>query len=110
MQVDPIKPTVKAPGTKRLKLKYAKLLSSFAFNVNLRRYSSGAMAIKSAVVQDHLKSYVYIEAEREDNVKRALQGMRHVYHSKPPKLVPIKAGRCRFTPGRPGVDPRLNPG
>jgi transcription antitermination factor NusG len=34
------------------------------------------MAIKSAVVQDHLKSYVYIEAEREDNVKRALQGMR----------------------------------
>ena len=39
MQVDPIKPTLKAPRTKRLKLKYNKLLSSFAFNFNLRRYT-----------------------------------------------------------------------
>ena len=38
MQVDPIKPTLKAPGTKRLKLKYDKVLSSFAFKFNLRRY------------------------------------------------------------------------
>ena len=38
MQVDPIKPTLKAPGTKRLKLTYHKLLSSFAFKFNLRRY------------------------------------------------------------------------
>ena len=28
---------MKAPGTKRLKLKYYKLLTSFAFNFNLRR-------------------------------------------------------------------------
>ena len=40
MQVDPIKPTLKAPGTQRLKLKYDKLLSSFAFNFNLRRYNT----------------------------------------------------------------------
>jgi len=39
VQVDPIKPTLTAPGTKRLKLKYDKPLSSFAFNFNLRRYS-----------------------------------------------------------------------
>ena len=39
MQVDPIKPTLKAPGTKRLKLKYDGLLSSFAFKFNLRRYN-----------------------------------------------------------------------
>ncbi len=39
VQVDPIKPTLKAPGTKRLKLKYDKLLSSFAFDFNLRRYN-----------------------------------------------------------------------
>jgi len=32
-------PTLNAPGTKLLKLKYDKLLPSFAFNVNLRRYS-----------------------------------------------------------------------
>ena len=38
MQVDPIKATLKAPGTQRWKLKFFKLLSSFAFNFNLRRY------------------------------------------------------------------------
>jgi serine/threonine protein kinase len=34
-----MKPMLKAPGTKRLKLEYNKLLSSFAFNFNLRRYN-----------------------------------------------------------------------
>jgi len=38
VQVDPFKPTLKAPGTKRLKLKHDKLVSSFAFIFNLRRY------------------------------------------------------------------------
>jgi beta-galactosidase/beta-glucuronidase len=33
-----MKPTLKAPGSKRLKLDHEKLLSNFAFNVNLRRY------------------------------------------------------------------------
>jgi hypothetical protein len=42
VQVDPIKPTVKAPGTKRLKLKYDATLSKFAFKFNLRRYSTGS--------------------------------------------------------------------
>jgi hypothetical protein len=37
-QVDSIKPTLKAPGTQRSKLKYGKLLSSFAINFNLHRY------------------------------------------------------------------------
>ena len=41
MQVDPIKPTLKAPGSKRLKLEHEKLLSNFAFNFNLRRYTEG---------------------------------------------------------------------
>ena len=40
VQVDPIKPTLKAPGTKRLKLKYNVLLSTFAFKFNLRRYNT----------------------------------------------------------------------
>ena len=41
MQADPIIPKLKPPGTrpKRLKLKYCKLLSSFAFNFNLRHFS-----------------------------------------------------------------------
>jgi hypothetical protein len=34
-----MKPTFKAPGSKRLKLKYDQLLSSFAFKIKLRRYN-----------------------------------------------------------------------
>ena len=34
-----MKPMLKAPGIKRLKLNYDKLLSSFAFNFNLRPYN-----------------------------------------------------------------------
>ena len=37
MPVDPVKPMLKPPGTKRLKLKCDVLLSSFAFKINLRR-------------------------------------------------------------------------
>jgi hypothetical protein len=40
VQVDPIKPTLTAPGTKRLKLKYYKLLSNFPFKFNLRLYNT----------------------------------------------------------------------
>jgi len=39
VQVDPIKPTLKPPGTKRLRLKYDEPLSNFAFKINLRRYT-----------------------------------------------------------------------
>jgi len=40
--VDPIKPTLKLPGTKHLKLKCGELLSTFAFKFNLRRYTKAA--------------------------------------------------------------------
>ena len=39
MQVDPIKPTLKPPGTERLNLKCDILLLNFAFKFNLRRYN-----------------------------------------------------------------------
>jgi len=39
MQVDPIKPTLKALKNKRLTLKYDETLSNLAFKLNLRRYS-----------------------------------------------------------------------
>ena len=39
MQADPRKPTLKALGTKPLKLKYDELLSRFAFKFNLRHYT-----------------------------------------------------------------------
>jgi len=34
VQVDPIKPTLKTPGTERLKLKYEELVSNFCFKFN----------------------------------------------------------------------------
>ena len=43
MQVDPIKPTLKPPGSKRLKVEH-ELLSNVAFNFNLRRYSEEVAA------------------------------------------------------------------
>ena len=49
MRVDPIKPTLKAPVHKRLKLKYDHLLSSFAFIFNLRRYSVETAAVALVV-------------------------------------------------------------
>jgi hypothetical protein len=42
VQVDPIKPTLKAPGTKRLKLNYEVPLSNFAFKSNVRLYIKSA--------------------------------------------------------------------
>jgi len=39
VQVDPAKPMLKAPGTKRLKLTYDEMLSSLDFEFKLRRYS-----------------------------------------------------------------------
>jgi len=39
VQVDPIKPTVKPPGTKNLKLLHDGPPSKFAFKFNLRRYT-----------------------------------------------------------------------
>jgi hypothetical protein len=41
VQVELMKPKLKAPGTKRLKLKYDNLLSSIAFKFNLRHYIKG---------------------------------------------------------------------
>ena len=38
VQIAPIKPTLKAPGNKRLNLKYDEPVSNFAFKINLRRY------------------------------------------------------------------------
>jgi len=42
VQVDPIKPKLKPPGTKRLNLKCDALLSTSAFKFNLRRFNPEA--------------------------------------------------------------------
>jgi hypothetical protein len=43
VQVDPFKPALKAPGTKRLKLIHDGPLSNFAFKLKLRRYTKDAL-------------------------------------------------------------------
>jgi hypothetical protein len=48
VQVDPIKPTLKAPGNKLLKLKYDEPLLNFAFNSNLRHYDMGLVSCDAA--------------------------------------------------------------
>ena len=40
VQVDPIKPTLKAPKSKLLKLEHEKVLSNYAFKLKFRRYTT----------------------------------------------------------------------
>ena len=48
MQVGPMKPTLKAPGTERLKLKYDEPLSNVAFKFNLHRYTEDVAGQKTS--------------------------------------------------------------
>ena len=58
-QVDVIKPTLKAPGTKRLKLICDELLAIFAFHSHLRRYNQLAvlreLVVSAAAAAAHRK-------------------------------------------------------
>jgi len=58
LQVDPMELTLKAPGSRRLKLKYDASLSNFAFEFNLRRYSVGAGAAGMEPCQHHHRPQV----------------------------------------------------
>ena len=49
VQVESMNPTLKAPGSERLKLECHMLLSTSAFKFNLRRYSAGLVAGKLGV-------------------------------------------------------------
>ena len=57
MQVDPIKPTLKAPATSSLKLKYDELLSFLAFNFILRRHNWVNVA---SIAMQFLRTYYLI--------------------------------------------------
>ena len=57
VQVEPIKPTLKAPGSERSKLKYDEPLSTLAFNFNMRRYTkelSYAHAVEASALRTQL--------------------------------------------------------
>jgi hypothetical protein len=51
VHVDSIKPTLKARGNQRLKLKSDEPLSNLAFKINLRRYSKGSVFAKLGFVE-----------------------------------------------------------
>jgi transcription elongation factor SPT5 len=48
------------------------------------------LAIRSAIALDHLKGYVYVEAERDGHATDAIRGLRTVYMSKGARMVPLK--------------------
>ena len=56
MQVDPIKPTLKAPVTKRLKLMCDDPLSKFAFNSNLSRYNEDDEVVQAYIAGAYTRS------------------------------------------------------
>ncbi|GAX85054.1 hypothetical protein CEUSTIGMA_g12474.t1 [Chlamydomonas eustigma] len=47
------------------------------------------LMIKSAFTLDHLKGYLYVEAEKEAHVKDAIKGLRSMFYGKGVKLVPL---------------------
>jgi len=57
VQLDPIRPVSKPPGTMRLKQKHGSLLSSFAFKSNLRHYTKERTEIQAefAVERDEVR-------------------------------------------------------
>jgi transcription elongation factor SPT5 len=59
--------------------------------------------IKSAISQDHLKGYIYVEAARKPHVRQALKGLRNIYGSHEPQLVPIKEMQSSITVNNQGA-------
>jgi len=57
VQVDPVKPTLKPPGTKRLKLKCDTVLSTFGFKFNLRRYIKELFALLHFLAGAHTRPH-----------------------------------------------------
>jgi hypothetical protein len=73
VQVEPINTVLNAPGTKRLKLKHDKLLSSFAFNINLRRYTAGGQAKDAATKPQVGGAYCPYQTHLESAWNQALE-------------------------------------
>ena len=73
MQVDPIKPKLKPPETKCLKLKCDGLHSTFAFKFNLRRFmqeTSKKLIARLVSEQDQLVEAAKLGTVEEDGTPR----------------------------------------
>jgi hypothetical protein len=91
VQVDPIKPKLKPPGTTPLKLQYDEPLSSFAFEFNLRRCTKAKKAKEK-------------ERARE---KREAEAAERVARVKAEAAAEEAVGRCRLTLSKPELKARL---
>jgi hypothetical protein len=70
VQVDPVKPVLKAPGTQRLKLELEKLLSNFGFKFNLRRYTPAALGDTPAAAAAALPRLRHFAAHNDGETRR----------------------------------------
>ena len=82
MQVDPIEPTLKAPGDMLLKLRYDGPVSKFAFKFNLRRHTKAGKAAADAALKSKLKRLGVVNSLLGEMDATALAEVR----------------RCSFTP------------
>ena len=82
VQVDPMKPTLKAPGIRRLKLKYAKPLSNFALKFNLRRYNLDFDRFLESLLEGVVSLFKAIFMGRDNTKPRAGQRDDARYKSK----------------------------
>ena len=86
MQVDPIKPSLIAPGTKLLKLKYETLLSSIGFDFNLRRYTEGAVGVAGGRLPERQAHHRHSQSPRVHALVDAGVGQEHYGRALPNKI------------------------
>jgi hypothetical protein len=79
-----MKPMLKAPGTKRLKLNYDEALSNFAFKFSLRCYSMAGVKVSTSQYDETVKSCVHM-------------------------LCHLLVGRCRLSVSKPALKAPIGP-
>ena len=106
MQVEPMKPMLKAPGTKRLKLEYDELLRSFAFKLYLRRYTKVGFRGGGTVVRAAGNHLLFGDVQCRFG---SVSGSAHVVSSAL-LFCETPVGWCRLIPVQPQAVPRVTPG
>ena len=80
MHAEPLKPTLKAPGSKHMKLKYDKWLSNFASNFTLRRFSEVAPPPDPGVAASDPDEYEVVPPIYESACLSKLEYTRFGHH------------------------------
>ena len=100
MHVDPMKPTLKAPESKRLKLKYGKLLSRFAFKFHLRRYTEEVRRLWLGRTAEVQRCYL-AHTEQDHGAEARTQAVRR--RARAEDVHPLRLGRAVHVGPRPGL-------